>query len=462
MRYLTLEEVIEWKPPVKGDIGADRRQPLRQALFDCGQFHSSQTAGRFFPIACVALEVTQKCNLDCSLCYLSDHAELAHDVPLAVLLRRIDMIEQHYGPKTSVQITGGDPTLRAPEHLEDLCRYIRKRSMRSCLMTNGIRATDTLLGRLARAGLDDVAFHVDLTQERTGYPTEMSLNSVRKDYVRRARAVGLRVMFNTTVFDGNLDEISALAGFFRQNSHQITLVSFQMQADTGRGRIRRHSGNLTTAGVKALLEKGIGARIGFDVAAVGHASCTQYGAVLVAGDRAVPALDNQALFEDLLEQIEKREVRDGETTNVAATLRKLLPRHPILALRILSYLASRLWHLGLGLWSSRGRVHRMSVMVHNFMDAKKLEEERCKSCVFMVASEAGPISMCVHNARRDAHVFAPARIELPNGPGWWSAHTGKITAMPDQTVPDEIPRKQLKGRLREKARATKIQSASRQ
>lgn len=67
-------------------------------------------------------------------------------------------------------------------------------------MTNGIRATDELLRRLAAAALDDVAFHVDLTQERPGFPTEESLNSIRQDYTRRARAAGLRVLLNTTIF----------------------------------------------------------------------------------------------------------------------------------------------------------------------------------------------------------------------------------------------------------------------
>jgi pyruvate-formate lyase-activating enzyme len=116
--------------------GGDRRAPLTAALARWGQAGPGQTAGRFYPIACVALEIAQRCNLDCTLCYLSDAAEMAHDVLLEVLFSRIGMIESHYGPGTSIQITGGDPTLRKPDDLEDLCRYIRARTMRSCLMTN--------------------------------------------------------------------------------------------------------------------------------------------------------------------------------------------------------------------------------------------------------------------------------------------------------------------------------------
>ena len=119
--------------------GTDRRARLRKALENCGEFRANQTAGRFYPAACVALEITQRCNLDCTLCYLSDKAEVAHDVPLPILFDRIATIHEHFGPGVSVQITGGDPTLRAPADLAALCREIRRHDMRSCLMTNGIR-----------------------------------------------------------------------------------------------------------------------------------------------------------------------------------------------------------------------------------------------------------------------------------------------------------------------------------
>ena len=40
-----------------------------------GQWHPRQSMGRRWAIGCVALEITQRCNLDCTLCYLSDHSE---------------------------------------------------------------------------------------------------------------------------------------------------------------------------------------------------------------------------------------------------------------------------------------------------------------------------------------------------------------------------------------------------
>ena len=112
-------------PAGKHFQGSDQRAPLREALKRHDQLNAGQTAGRLYPMACVSLEITQRCNLDCTLCYLSDRAEMAKDVPLAILFERIEMIHSHYGPGTSIQISGGDPTLRKVEDLEELCRHIR-------------------------------------------------------------------------------------------------------------------------------------------------------------------------------------------------------------------------------------------------------------------------------------------------------------------------------------------------
>ena len=103
----------------------------------------------------------------------------------------------------------------------------------------------------------------------------------------------------------------------------------------------------------------------------------------------------------------------------------------------------------------------MAVMIHNFMDAERLERDRCETCVFMVATEDGPLSMCVHNARRDHHIFAPAKIVARDGLRWGSAATGQLTTAPDRGEPGEIPFKRLKGRMRAAAFATRSRQHTR-
>ena len=118
------------------------RDPLRSArdlMWATAQWDASQFMGRRWPIGCVALEITQRCNLDCTACYLSEHSEAVKDIPLAEVYRRIDMIFDHYGPGTGVQVTGGDPTLRKTDELIEIVRRIADKGMHPALFTNGIR-----------------------------------------------------------------------------------------------------------------------------------------------------------------------------------------------------------------------------------------------------------------------------------------------------------------------------------
>ncbi len=122
IRYLTPEEIEAWEPYTPD---ADRRHaPLRQRLAEVGHWGPNQIAGRRWPIGCVSLEVTQRCNLDCTLCYLSEHSESVQDVPLAEVFRRIELIYRHYGKDTDVQVSGGDPTLRRRTELVSIVRRI--------------------------------------------------------------------------------------------------------------------------------------------------------------------------------------------------------------------------------------------------------------------------------------------------------------------------------------------------
>lgn len=430
--------------------GTDQRAPLRDALIRHGQMSAAQTAGRLLPMACVSLEITQRCNLDCSLCYLSSRAEAARDVPLPILLDRIGMIHSHYGPGTSIQISGGDPTLRSVGDLEALCRHIKSLGMRSCLMTNGIRATRAMLERLAAAGLNDLALHVDLTQERKGYATEADLHDLRRAYIERARGLDIRILFNTTVFDGNFHELPELVRFFRQNAADIDFISFQMQADTGRGVLRERDGTITQASVMRAIRDGAGIELDFDAISVGHSDCNRYTSVLSAGSATTSPLSNRRLIADVVSALEKIDARERGNLDAGRLLMRLALRNPVLGLRAIAEAGRWLWRLRGGLLAGRGRVHRMGILVHNFMDETKLDRARCESCVFMVMTAGGPLSMCVHNAQRDSHIFAPVRVKTAEGATWWNAETG-FRDGPSKPEAKPLPLKRLKGRQRAEA-----------
>ena len=218
----------------------------------------TQAIGRRYSIGCVAVEITQRCNLDCTLCYLSESSEKVKDIPLPLVLERLRRVREQYGDGVSVQITGGDPTLRKRDELVAIVREAARLGLEPSLMTNGIKLTRDLARELMDAGLSDVAIHVDLTQERKGYATEESLNAIRQEYIERVRGLGLHVIFNTTVFDGNLAEIPALLRFFSKNADVVGLVSFQIQAATGRGVLTERTSAITLPNVRRRIEEACG------------------------------------------------------------------------------------------------------------------------------------------------------------------------------------------------------------
>lgn len=432
LQMLTPQETADWAIPGPPSIGADKAAPLFTALAKNELMTPNQTAGKHWAMGCVALEITQRCNLDCTLCYLSDMSEAVQDLPLEEVFRRIDLIEAHYGAGTNVQITGGDPTLRARPELVQIVARVAAKGMRPALFTNGIKATRDLLKELRAAGLKDVAFHVDMTQERKGYESETALNALREEYIARADGLGLHILFNTTVHDDNFKDIPMLAGFFAARADKVHLASFQMQADTGRGVLRARGKAITQQRVMDLVGEGAGHPLGFDDLAVGHQSCNRYGGLLSSGGITTPVFDDAKLVNDVFAASTDYTYDRYNIWRSIKVAASFLSRNPGISLRVLGYIVRKAWALKAGLLRGK-RPHKLTFYIHNFMDAQNLDKERCETCIFMTMTKEGPIAMCVHNARRDEFILAQVETQ-----------TGTWQPLPEP--PTSI--KKLKGRRR--------------
>ncbi len=437
MRYLSEQEIRSHRIETWPGEPIDAFNRARAVLRRLGLAHGDQQMGQRWPVGCVALEITQRCNLDCTLCYLSENSEAVKDIPVDELFVRIDAIAKAYGPNTDVQVTGGEPTLRDRDELKAIVRRIHALGMRATLMTNGIRVTRKLLEELVEAGLADVAFHVDTTQQRCGYPTEESLNALRERYVSLAAGLPLSVMFNTTVHDGNFDEIPSVVAFFRSNAGRIRTVSFQLQADTGRGMQRTRGPAITLDTVAAQIEAGAGTPVTFSASLIGHPSCSRYGMCLASNAHLYDAFADPSLV-SMVQSASAALVLDR--TRPAATARAVLlwlARHPAVWARVLSWLTRMGWTMRRDILAAGARVHTLSIIMHNFMDATRLEEDRISACAFKVATSEGPVSMCLHNAKRDAFILKPVKIYRAGAPLFWNPATGDETAdFPKSIEPD--------------------------
>jgi molybdenum cofactor biosynthesis enzyme MoaA len=405
---------------------------------EAGQWHADQLLGRRWSIGCVALEVTQRCNLDCTLCYLSDMSEAVHDVPLPELFRRIDAIAATYGPGTGVQVTGGDPTLRRPVDLVAIVAHLRERGLRPTLMTNGIKASRSLLAMLAEAGLRDVAFHVDTTQRRPGFGTESALNAIRQDYINRARGLPLTVFFNTTVHAGNFREIPNLVRFFVAHGGAISVASFQLQADTGRGVAGGRATCITRDTVAAKIAEGLRTPVRF-LSGIGHHACNAYAATLVAAGHAHCITDDAVLTAHALSATAAQPFDHTPMLRRAGRLLRWGLKHPDFLRRGGAWALRTLWRMRRDLLTSGGQVHRLGFFIHDFMDACHLEPDRVAACAFMVATAEGPVSMCLHNARRDSFITQSFQLEGQSETRLWDPLTG--TVGPRRHIPPKGRRK---------------------
>jgi 7,8-dihydro-6-hydroxymethylpterin dimethyltransferase len=439
---------IRCRKPATQPLG--RRMALNQArrqMQAAAQWTPSQLMGRRWPIGCVALEITQRCNLDCAACYLSEHSQAVKDLPLQEVFRRIDMIFEHYGANTDIQVSGGDPTMRRRDELIAIVRRIRQRGMRSSLFTNGIKATRNLLEELADAGLVDVAFHVDMTQRRKGYDSELALNAIRQDYVERARGLGLSVFFNTTVFGGNFDQIPDVTQFFVRNSDVIRLASFQLQAETGRGELGRRSSTITPATVQDQIEVGAGAALSFDTLQIGHARCNRSAMTLVTNGKVYDLLDDKPLCEEFIARTSDLQFDRRNPGSVLRTFVRGVLRDPHLARRVAGSLLHKVWRMKADLITARGRVTKLSFFIHNFMDACELEGERIDACVFMAATQHGPVSMCLHNAKRDEFILRAVKLGGRGADQFWDPLSGQVTTAESTGAPGSVasPRTSVNG-----------------
>ena len=421
---------------------------MQKRMQHTGQWSAHQTAGRRWGVACVSLEITQRCNLDCTLCYLSESAQAVRDFPLEEVFRRIDLIHAHYGAGTDVQVSGGEPTLRPRAELLAIVRRLAARGLRASLFTNGIKATRELLAELAQAGLTDVAFHVDSTQQRVGYSSEADLNVLRLDYIERARGLPLHVFFNTTVHAGNFAELPLIAAFFVAHADVVSFASFQLQADTGRGVLGAREALISNDTVGAQLQAGAATALQWNVLAAGHHNCNRSAVMLVAAGRAHDAFVDATFIRRFMRDTAHLRIDRGTPWRAARSLLRAVLSQPTLALASLSWLLATAWRLRADLPRARGRVHKLSFFTHNFMDACQLDAERLDACVFMAMTQDGPLSMCAYNAQRDRYLLKP----LATSTGVWEplrqaayrlpADPGSVSNLP------AVPIRWLKGRSR--------------
>ena len=125
-------------------------------------------------------------------------------------------------------------------------------------------------------------------------------------------------------------------------------------------------------------------------------------------------------------------------------------KKPSLWFASVRWCARLVWRARKDLLKAKGKVHKLSFFVHNFMDACQLERDRAESCIFMTMTGEGPISMCIHNAKRDDFILQPIKFVRLGEARTWNPLSGDSgPSEPSTPSPQTYPLRLQRGRTRQ-------------
>ncbi len=227
-----LESYLAWADaPEKRTPPPNARNVEKGCPYDCGLCEDHESGS-----CCVLLELTNRCNLQCPVCFAAAGEGDEKDVSLAEIESHYDMLLASGGP-FNIQLSGGEPTLR--DDLADIIAMGRKKGFSFFqLNTNGLRIAqeEGYAEFLRDAGVSCVFLQFDGLSDSTyevlrGKP----LLNLKRKAIERCSEVGLGIVLVPTVApDVNEDEVGRIIDFAMSRHPAVRGVHFQPISYFGR------------------------------------------------------------------------------------------------------------------------------------------------------------------------------------------------------------------------------------
>jgi len=180
------------------------------------------------------IALTYRCQNRCEFCYASSpyRGKEMKEMSTGEVFTVIDRICDEAKVPT-ISFTGGEPTLR--DDLPVLVEYASKKGMRTNLITNGIRCSDSeLVKKLAGAGLNSA--QVSLESHDPEIHNRITGNSKAHSRVVSAihnlKKAGIHTHTNTTICMGNREHLMPLVKFVK-DEYDAPYLSMNMIIATG-------------------------------------------------------------------------------------------------------------------------------------------------------------------------------------------------------------------------------------
>ena len=383
------------------------------------------------PAGLAILEVTERCNLTCPMCYAySSPSE--RDYTLEEIETRLDQLIAIEGKGISLQLSGGEPSVR--KDLDVIAAMVKRKGFAQLeMVSNGIRLArePDFAEKLVKWGFTSVYLQFDSTRPRDIEKLRGEvLWDVRVKAITALERVKLPSTLAVSLYDGlNTDQVQQVVHFAWQHPDTVCAIAFQAATPFGRFEIENGNGGagdskqetakastrrkLRMPEVLKLIEEqtGVSQELFFPVGE-GSPLCNAFTLLKYTKERYKPIAPNFTLQEFL-------EVM-GPRPNM--TLRMLTRGRAAILPQIVTNiggslkLMKTLWpHIGTdpSFWTSR---KTLTLFVKPFMDESDLDLSRVERCCFHNASPRGVMSFCALNAKvrpAQPHVGESALVPLP-------------------------------------------------
>jgi uncharacterized radical SAM superfamily Fe-S cluster-containing enzyme len=240
------------EPPV------DAKTPDKGCPYDCGLCTEHLRKG-----CCMLLELTNRCNLRCPVCFAAAGENEPRDLSLEEIEKQYDFLMAHGGP-FNIQLSGGEPTVR--DDLPEIIRMGREKGFTFFqLNTNGLRLSyeDGYAKELKSAGLNTVFLQFDGLSDKTY--TLLRGKEIFKDKLRAIRncsEAGLGLVLVPVIAPGvNDNEVGDILNFALEHMPYIRGVHFQPISYFGRCGLERPGKPITIPRVLRLIEEQTGGKM---------------------------------------------------------------------------------------------------------------------------------------------------------------------------------------------------------
>jgi len=356
-----------------------------------GQF----VPGRSRPMMAM-IEVTNRCNMDCPLCF-SDANHPAADVPFADVRRRLERLLAVTRTPIPIQISDGEPTVRAD--LPDIVGLARDLGYRNIeLITNGIRISQhpDLLCRLKERGLTAVYLQFDGVRRATFMTLRgQDMTEVRQRSIDAARRASLCVTLAVAVTRGvNDGELGDIVRFGIENIDTVRAINFQSATRfTGRYDLAAEHGGYALPDILRLIEEQTGLPAStFRSEHMGHPLCNAMSFVFVVDGRLEP-LFQYITRDDLLSFLgdDRREKLHGLFAGKKAFF-STYPCNPA-AWRLIAKAAPIFGYNPINVLKTKHLV----LFAKSFMERDGLDPARIDQCCYGNTDTDGVYSFCAFN-----------------------------------------------------------------